>query len=77
MTERVDHLIEGSGNKIRWKLSGAEAIRFGEVHTAKIAMVDTEDEEVGVYPEYGIDLIPFDQIYAIYDKNDNLIWSIL
>jgi len=65
------------GNIIHWSLSGHEAVVFGEQHKAKIVHIDEDEEECGVYPTYGQDLIPFKDIYQITDADGNTLWTVL
>ena len=56
--------IARKGDMIRWKVENCGKING--IYEAEVAMVDIENEEYGVYCEYGNDLIPFENATIIF-----------
>jgi len=56
-------MIYSIGDTIKWIISKDHSSKHfrGKTCTAKIAMVDEDSKDCGVYPEHGVDLVPFEQ----------------
>ena len=55
--------IAKEGDVISWKFEDNDSFPTflrGNTYTAEVAMVDYKSKHYGVYPEYGVDLIPFE-----------------